>query len=62
MEYEPPDYSDYSDHRPDVAIHAAAGLVLGDVKVFDDVGSEPSAVGMRGGYVAMDGERAATGA
>jgi hypothetical protein len=62
VEYEPPDYKDYSDHRPDVAIHAAAGLVLGDVKVFDDVGSEPSAVGMRGGYVAMHGERAATGA
>ena len=53
VEYEPPDYKDYSDTRPDLAIHTADGLVLGDTKVFDDVGSDQSAVGVRGAHVAM---------
>ena len=53
VEYEPADYKDYSDTRPDLAIHTADGLVLGDTKVFDDVGSDPTAVGMRGAHVAM---------
>ena len=52
VEYEPSDYKDYSDTRPDVAIHMAEGLTLGDTKVFDDCGSDPAEVGTRGAYVA----------
>ena len=32
----------------DIALRTLAGMTLGDVKVFDDVGSVPAAVGVRG--------------
>jgi hypothetical protein len=51
VEYEPPDYRRYSDKRPDVAVHYPEGLELGDTKVFDPVGSDPSAVTGRGAHV-----------
>ena len=53
VEYEPKDYKDYSDGRPDVAIHKLEGLWLGDVKVKDSLGSRPGAVDARGAYVAF---------
>ena len=53
VEYEPPDYKDYSDGRPDVAIHQLEGLWLGDVKVKDPIGSDPGAVEQRGAHVAF---------
>ena len=53
VEYEPKDYKDYSDGRPDVAIHKPGGLWLGDVKVKDPLGSRPAAVDARGAYVAF---------
>ena len=53
VEYEPPSYKDYSDGRPDVAIHQLEGLYLGDVKVKDPIGSDPGAVEQRGAHVAF---------
>ena len=53
VEYEPVDYKDYSDTRPDVAIHQPEGLWLGDVKVKDPLGSEPAGVDTRGAFVAF---------
>ena len=51
VEYEPSDYKDYSDGRPDVVRHRPEGLWAGDVKVKDPIGSSPAACGVRGGYV-----------
>ena len=53
VEYEPKDYKDYSDGRPDVAIHTLEGLYLGDVKVKDPCGSVAGAVQARGAHVAF---------
>ena len=53
VEYEPKDYRDYSDGRPDVAIHKLEGLWLSDVKVKDPLGSRPEAVDAQGAYVAF---------
>ena len=56
VEYEPKGYRDYSDTRPDLTIQGAGaggGLLLGDTKLFDSVGSKPSAVGLRGAYVSF---------
>ena len=53
VEYEPASYKDYSDGRPDVAIHQPEGLWLGDVKVKDPLGSVPSKVQARGAHVAF---------
>jgi hypothetical protein len=52
---EPLDYRDYSDHRPDLTgegVGHAGGTVVGDLKLFDPIGSDgqPS---MRGAFVAM---------
>ena len=43
----------YSDTRPDVVLHATAGLVVGDTKVKDPIGSEPGKTELRGGHVGM---------
>ena len=51
VEYEPSDYKDYSDGRPDVVRHRPEGLWAGDVKVKDPIGSSPAACGVRGVYV-----------
>jgi len=53
VEYEAPGYTDYSDTRPDLAVHRREGLLLGDVKVKDPVGSDPGAAGQRGAHVDM---------
>ena len=53
VEYEAPGYLEYSDTRPDVAIHKASGLWLGDTKVKDPIGSDASAAGQRGAFVAF---------
>ena len=58
MTVEPQDYRDYSDHRPDLTIMELALRVF-DLKIFDPVGSDPSAVGVRGAYVAMGNTRPA---
>ena len=55
---EPQSYRDYSDHRPDLTIMELALRVF-DLKIFDPVGSDPSAVGMRGAYVAFGNTRPA---
>ena len=55
---EPQNYRDYSDHRPDLTIMELALRVF-DLKIFDPVGSDPSAVGMRGVYVAFGNTRPA---
>ena len=56
MRTEPQDYRDYSDHRPDLTIMELA-LRVYDLKIFDPLGSDPSAVGVRGAYVAMGNTR-----
>ena len=51
VEYEPANYLDYSDTRPDLTVHGPDGLKVGDVKVKDPLGSDPAAVATRGAYV-----------
>ena len=56
MAYEPADYRKWSDTRPDLTIQGAGaggGLLAGDTKLFDSVGSDPAKTGLRGAYVAM---------
>jgi hypothetical protein len=51
VEYEPKDHTDYSDTRPDLTVHHLEGMTIGDTKLFDSVGSKPSAMGIRGAHV-----------
>ena len=56
VQYEPGDFRDYSDTRPDLAIEgmgAGGGMYLGDTKVKDPVGSDPATTALRGGFVAL---------
>ena len=46
-------YKDYSDTRPDVAVHLREGLWVGDVKVKDPLGSAVGSVEPRGAHVAF---------
>ena len=50
--YEPRDYADYSDHRPDITLLIDGALQVLDVKIFDPIGSRLQDTGERGAYVA----------
>ena len=50
--YEPKDYHDYSDHRPDLTLMADE-LTVYDLKVFDPLGSDSAAFSIRGAHVAF---------
>ena len=50
--YEPKDYHDYSDHRPDLTLMADE-LTVYDLKVFDPLGSDSAAFSIRGSHVAF---------
>ena len=54
---EPDNYIGYSDHRPDITLLIEGNTTILDLKIFDPVGSDPSAVGVRGAYVAMGNTR-----
>ena len=56
LAYEPKGYGAYSDTRPDLSIEGAGtggGILAGDVKLFDNIGSHPEQVAMRSCYVAF---------
>ncbi|MEC7725785.1 MAG: hypothetical protein VYD05_09750, partial [Planctomycetota bacterium] len=57
VRYEPTEYKDYSDHRPDLTLQTADGLVALDLKVFDPVGSDAGEVEGRGAFVAFGNTR-----
>ena len=62
VQREPSNYSGYSDHRPDLTLLLDGMLTAFDLKVFDPLGSDPSKVEERAGYVAFGAtlERAQT--
>ena len=51
VEYEPAGYKGYSDTRPDLTVDTRDGRKIGDVKIKDPIGSDPTDVGRRGAYV-----------